>query len=120
VQFNPTQVSYAQLLHVFFTVAHNPTELNHQGPDSGTQYRSAVFYTTPEQMNEAQHAIQQFNSSGTYSSPIVTQVVPLQQFYPAEEYHQNYLARHPDQPYIVINDTPKVAQLRKLFPTLFQ
>jgi peptide-methionine (S)-S-oxide reductase len=71
-------------------------------------------------MNEAQHAIQQFNSSGTYSSPIVTQVVPLQQFYPAEEYHQNYLARHPDQPYIVINDTPKVAQLRKLFPTLFQ
>lgn len=120
VQFNPAQVSYAQLLQVFFAVAHNPTELNRQGPDSGTQYRSAIFYTTPEQMNEAYRAIQKLNSSGAYSSPIVTQVVPLQQFYAAEEHHQNYLAQHPDQPYIVINDTPKVAQLRKLFPTLFQ
>jgi peptide-methionine (S)-S-oxide reductase len=119
VRFNPAQVSYAQLLQVFFTVAHNPTELDHQGPDSGTQYRSAIFYTTPEQMNEAHHTIQKLTESGSFSSPIVTQVVPLQQFYAAEEHHQNYLAQHPNQPYIVINDTPKVAQLRKLYPTLF-
>ena len=120
VRFNPAQVTYQQLLQVFFTVAHDPTELNRQGPDTGTQYRSAIFYTSAEQQKIAQSYIQQLTAAHTYSSPIVTQVVPLQQFYPAEAYHQNYLELHPYQPYIVFNDMPKLEQLRKQFPALFQ
>ena len=120
VRFYPTLVSYQQLLQVFFTVAHNPTQLNRQGPDTGTQYRSAVFYTSPEQQKIAQNAIQQITSARTFSTPVVTQVVPLQQFYPAEEYHQNYLALHPYQTYIIFNDLPKVKQLRKKLPALYQ
>ena len=120
VRFNPAQVSYQQLLQVFFSVAHNPTQLNHQGPDSGTQYRSAIFYTSSEQQKIAQSTIQQLTAAHTFSAPIVTQVVPLQQFYPAEEHHQNYLALHPYQPYIVFNDQPKVEQLRKQFSALYQ
>ena len=119
VRFNPEQVSYRQLLQVFFSVAHNPTQLNRQGPDVGTQYRSAIFYTNPEQQKLAQATIQQLTAARTFSRPIVTQVVPLQRFYPAEEYHQNYLALHPDQPYIVIHDKPKLEQLRKRFPALY-
>lgn len=120
VRFNPAQVSYHQLLQVFFSVAHDPTQLNRQGPDSGSQYRSAIFYTSPEQQTIAQSTIQQLAAARTFSSPIVTQVVPLQQFYPAEDHHQNYLALHPNQPYIVFNDKPKVEQLRKQFPALYQ
>jgi peptide-methionine (S)-S-oxide reductase len=120
VRFNPQQVSYQQLLQVFFSVAHDPTELNRQGPDSGSQYRSAIFYTSPEQQKAAQEYIQQLTAARTFSAPIVTQVAPLQQFYPAEAHHQNYLALHPYQPYIMFNDMPKLAQLRKQFPALYQ
>ncbi len=120
VRFDPAQVSYQQLLQVFFAVAHDPTELNRQGPDTGTQYRSAIFYTSAEQQKAAQDYIRQLSAAHTYSSPIVTQVVPLQQFYPAEEYHQNYLALHPYQPYIVFNDMPKLGQLQKQFPGLYR
>lgn len=120
VRFNPAQVSYQQLLQVFFSVAHDPTQLNRQGPDIGSQYRSAIFYTSAEQQKVAQGYIQQLTAARTFSAPIVTQVVPLQQFYPAEDYHQNYLALHPRQPYIVVNDMPKLEQLRKQFPALYQ
>lgn len=120
VRFNPDQVSYQQLLQVFFTVAHDPTQLNRQGPDVGTQYRSIIFYTSAEQQRIAQSYIQQLSAAHTYTAPIVTQVVPLQQFYPAEKHHQNYLALHPYQPYIVFNDMPKLEHLRKRFPALYQ
>ncbi len=120
VTFDPAQVSYRQLLQVFFSVAHDPTQLNRQGPDVGAQYRSAIFYTSTEQQKTAQGYIQLLTTAHTYSAPVVTQVVPLQQFYPAEDYHQNYLALHPYQPYIVFNDKPKVENLRKQFPALYR
>jgi peptide-methionine (S)-S-oxide reductase len=120
IRFDPARVSYQQLLHIFFSVAHNPTQLNRQGNDVGSQYRSAIFYTHAEQQHIAQHYIQQLTAAHTFSAPIVTQVVPLQAFYPAEAYHQNYLALHPTQPYIVLVDQPKVAQLRRQFPALYQ
>jgi len=120
VHFDPAQVSYQQLLDVFFNVAHNPTQLNRQGPDSGTQYRSAIFYTSIEQKNTAQSYLQHLTAAHTFSDPIVTQLLPLQQFYPAEEHHQNYLALHPDQPYIMFNDQPKLERLRKQYPALYQ
>jgi peptide-methionine (S)-S-oxide reductase len=120
VSFNPAKVSYQKLLEVFFSVAHDPTQLNHQGPDRGSQYRSAIFYTSAEQQKIAQSTIQKLTAERTFPAPIVTQVVPLQQFYPAEEHHQNYLALHPYQPYIVFNDMPKVEQLKKQFPALYQ
>lgn len=120
VRFNPALVPYQQLLQVFFSVAHDPTELNRQGPDTGSQYRSAIFYTSTEQQQAAQSYIHKLTVERAFSAPIVTQVVPLQQFYPAEEYHQNYLALHPYQPYIVFNDMPKLEQLRKQYPALYQ
>jgi peptide-methionine (S)-S-oxide reductase len=120
IRFDPAKVSYQQLLQVFFSVAHDPTQLNRQGPDTGSQYRSAIFYASADQQKIAQGYIQQLTAARTFSSPIVTQVVPLQQFYQAEEHHQNYLALHPYQPYIVFNDMPKVEQLRKQFPTMYQ
>ena len=120
VRFDPARVSYQQLLQVFFSVAHDPTELNRQGPDEGSQYRSAIFYTSAEQQQVAQNYIRQLTAERTYSKPIVTQVVPLKQFYPAEEHHQNYLALHPYQPYIVFNDMPKLERLRDKFPALYQ
>jgi peptide-methionine (S)-S-oxide reductase len=120
VLFDPARVSYQQLLQVFFSVAHDPTQLDRQGPDSGSQYRSAIFYTSAEQQKIAQGYILQLTAAHTFSAPIVTQVVPLQQFYPAEEHHQNYLALHPYQPYIVFNDMPKLEQLRRHFPALYQ
>jgi peptide-methionine (S)-S-oxide reductase len=120
VRFDPAKVSYQQLLQVFFSVAHDPTELNRQGPDTGTQYRSAIFYTSPEQQKIAQSTIQQLTAAHKFSAPIVTQVVPLQEFFPAEDYHQNYLALHPYQPYILFNDMPKLDQLRKQFPGLYK
>lgn len=120
VRFDSAQISYQQLLQVFFSVAHDPTQANRQGPDVGTQYRSAIFYTSTEQQKIAQDTIRQLTDAHTFAAPIVTQVVPLQQFYSAEEYHQNYLALHPYQPYILFNDAPKLEQLRKQFPALYQ
>lgn len=116
VSFDPARVSYPQLLDVFFKVAHDPTQLNRQGPDVGTQYRSAIFYTSVEQ----QQQVQNYTRTHRFSAPVVTQVVPLKAFYAAEDYHQNYLALHPFQPYIVFHDKPKLEQLRKQFPELYQ
>ena len=119
VTWDPARVSYAQLLQLFFTVAHDPTELNRQGPDVGTQYRSAIFFTTPAQKTGAQAYIDQLAAAKTFLRAIVTQVVPLVGFYRAEDYHQDYFNRHPDEPYIVYNDWPKVDSLRKEFPALY-
>ena len=119
VTFDPEKVTYQQLLFVFFSVAHDPTELNYQGPDHGTQYRSAIFYVDDEQKNLAEAFIDAINKSKRFSGPVVTQVVPFKAFYPAEDYHQNYLALHPDEPYIVYNDKPKVAALKEKFPDLY-
>jgi peptide-methionine (S)-S-oxide reductase len=119
VIFDPSVVTYDQLLAVFFTVAHDPTQLNRQGPDHGTQYRSAIFYRNPEQLRAANGYIGKLTQSRTYGHPIVTEVAPLQAFYPAEAYHQNFFDTHPDYPYIVINDKPKVEELKKQFPQLY-
>lgn len=120
VVYNPSQVSYEDLLKVFFTVAHDPTELNRQGPDEGKQYRSVVFYADQDQQKAAQAYIAKLTESHAYSEPIVTQVVPLAHFYPAEGYHQNYCALHPDNPYIVMNDLPKLKRLQEEYPNLYQ
>lgn len=120
VTYDPSKVSYAELLKVFFSVAHDPTQLDRQGPDVGTQYRSAIFYANPQQKEIAQRYIAQLDAAKTFGKPIVTQVVPLDKFYPAEDYHQNYLALHPDQPYIVYNDLPKLAELKKEFPAFYR
>jgi peptide-methionine (S)-S-oxide reductase len=116
VTYDPAQVSYGALLRIFFSVAHDPTQLNRQGPDYGTQYRSAIFFTNDEQKRVAQGYIEQLGQAKVFPSPIVTQVVALPAFYPAEAYHQNYLALHPTQPYIVMHDLPKLAQLKQQFP----
>jgi peptide-methionine (S)-S-oxide reductase len=118
VTYDPSVVTYGTLLKVFFGVAHDPTQLNYQGPDHGTQYRSAIFYSSEDQKKAAEAYIAQLNQAHVYRKPIVTQVVPLKGFYPAESYHQNYLALHPDQPYIVYNDMPKLAALKKELPEL--
>jgi peptide-methionine (S)-S-oxide reductase len=120
VTYDPSQVSYGQLLKVFFSVAHDPTELNRQGPDVGTQYRSAIFYANEDQKRIAQAYIAQLNQSKAFDRPIATQLTPLEAFYPAEAYHQDYLVNHPDQPYIVINDLPKVENLKKQLPDLYK
>ena len=120
VVYDPAQISYGQLLQVFFSVAHDPTQLNRQGPDVGTQYRSVLFYRNAEQERAARAYIAQLTAAKTFSRPIVTQVVPLKAFYLAEAYHQDYMAHHPDAPYIVYNDAPKVAQLRARFPALYR
>lgn len=119
VTFDPAQVSYEQLLEVFFAVAHDPTELNRQGPDTGTQYRSAIFYADENQKQTAEKYIARLTNEKTYSAPVVTEVSPLKEFYPAEDYHQDYLAHHPTQRYIVVNDQPKVENLQKRFPALY-
>jgi peptide-methionine (S)-S-oxide reductase len=120
VTYDPSQVTYSELLTVFFSVAHDPTELNRQGPDTGTQYRSVIFYGDDEQKQIALAYIDQLNKAKVFRRPIVTQVVPFQAFYPAEEYHQNFLARNPNYPYIVYNDLPKLRQLQKQFPDLYK
>jgi peptide-methionine (S)-S-oxide reductase len=116
VTYDPSKVSYTDLLKVFFSVAHDPTQLNRQGPDVGPQYRSAIFYADPQQKEVAQRYIAQLGASKTFAKPIVTEVAPLDKFYPAEDYHQNYLALHPNQPYIVYHDLPKLEALKKEFP----
>ena len=120
VIYDPAQVSYGKLLQIFFSVAHDPTQLNRQGPDRGTQYRSEIFYNNPQQQQVAESYIKQLTAAKTFSRPIVTKVEKLRGFYPAEAYHQDYLAHHPDQPYIVINDQPKVAALKKQFPDIYR
>ena len=117
--YDPARISYGQLLKVFFSVAHDPTELNRQGPDTGTQYRSAIFYAGPEQKRVADDYIAQLQKAHVFPRPIVTQVVPLKAFYDAEAYHQHYLDRHPTQLYIVINDLPKIADLKREYPALY-
>jgi len=119
VVYDPSQITYGELLRVFFSVAHDPTQLNRQGPDQGSQYRSSIFYSSDEQKRIAEAYIAQLDKAGVFPRRIVTQVVPLQAFYPAEAYHQNYAALHPYQPYIVYNDAPKVEHLRKEFPELY-
>jgi peptide-methionine (S)-S-oxide reductase len=119
VTFDPAKVSYAQLLRVFFTVAHDPTQLNRQGPDTGTQYRSAIFYNDEAQKAAATAFIQELNESKTFSKPIVTEVTPLKKFYDAEKYHQDYMKRNPNEPYIDNHDKPKVEELKKRFPELY-
>jgi peptide-methionine (S)-S-oxide reductase len=119
IKYDPSQISYGQLLKVFFSVAHDPTELNRQGPDIGTQYRSAIFYTSDEQKRIAEAYINQLNKLKVFSGKIVTEVSGGKSFYEAEAYHQDYVARHPDQPYIVRHDLPKLANLKKVFPNLY-
>jgi len=119
VTYDPAQVSYGQLLKVFFSVAHDPTQLNRQGPDHGTQYRSAIFTTSDEQKRVAQAYVAQLDKAKVFGRAIVTEVVALPAFFPAEAYHQNYLALHPTQPYIVFNDLPKLANLKTQFPDLY-
>ncbi len=120
VVYDPSRVSYDQLLQVFFTVAHDPTELNRQGPDVGTQYRSAVFYRTPAQKAAVEAYVARLRASHAFAQPIVTQIAPLARFNEAEAYHQRYMAQHPDAPYIMYNDAPKVAELKKRFAPLYQ
>ena len=119
VVYDPAQVSFGQLLKVFFSVAHNPTELNRQGPDDGTQYRSVIFFANEDQRHIAQAYIEQLSHAKVFAAPIVTQVVALQAFYPAEQYHQGYAERHPDEPYIAINDLPKLEHLKQMLPELY-
>ena len=119
VKYDPSKVTYGQLLLVFFSVAHDPTQLNRQGPDWGSQYRSAIFFTSPEQERVAKAYIAQLDAAKTFPKPIVTEVTPLKAFYAAEDYHQNYLALHPNEPYIVHNDLPKLAALKTDLPELY-
>ncbi len=120
ITYDPSQVTYGRLLKVFFAVAHDPTELNRQGPDTGTQYRSAIFYANDEQKKIAEGYIAQLDQAKVFPSKIVTQVTPLKKFYEAEGYHQNYLMNHPNEPYIVYNDMPKLEALRKDLPELWR
>ncbi len=120
ITFDPARISYGQLLELFFSVAHDPTQLNRQGPDTGSQYRSAIFYANDEQKRIAEAYISQLEQAKSFPRPIVTQVVPLKSFYDAEGYHQDYARFHPDDPYVVRNDAPKVGQLREQFPDLYK
>jgi peptide-methionine (S)-S-oxide reductase len=119
VTYDPSQLTYGQLLRVFFSVAHDPTELNRQGPDEGSQYRSAIFYADAEQQRIAEGYVAQLDRAGVFGRKIATQVVPLKAFHAAEAYHQDFATRHPEHPYIRINDAPKVASLQRLFPDLY-
>jgi peptide-methionine (S)-S-oxide reductase len=120
VTYDPSQISYNQLLKVFFLVAHDPTQLNRQGPDSGPQYRSTIFFTNSEQQRAAKAYISQLNKAHLFRQPIVTQLIPLSSFYAAEEYHQNFIARNPYHPYVVVNDAPKLKQLQEQFSEMYK
>jgi peptide-methionine (S)-S-oxide reductase len=119
ITFNPRQVSYGQLLQLYFSVAHDPTQLNRQGPDTGPSYRSEIFFASPAQERVAKAYIQQLTEEKVFKKPIVTKVGPLQAFYPAEAYHQDFLILHPRHPYIVAHDLPKIAALKRTFPQLY-
>ena len=120
VVFDPSKVTFGQLLQVFFSVAHDPTQLNHQGPDEGTQYRSVIFYSTEQQKKIIDAYIAQLDQANVFKKKIVTQVVPLKAFYPAEGYHQNYATLHPDNPYIAHYDLPKLSNLQQMYPQLYK
>jgi peptide-methionine (S)-S-oxide reductase len=120
ITYDPKQISYGKLLKIYFLIAHDPTQVNRQEPDNGTQYRSAIFFTNPEQQKVATAYIDRLNKARVFPAPIATQVVPLTKFYAAEEYHQNFIARNPTQSYVVRFDLPKLAQLRQQFPTLLK
>src|SRR6202046_4410571 len=120
IVYDPSKITLGQLLKVFFSVAHDPTELNRQGPDTGTQYRSAIFYANDAQKKVAEGYIAQLGKAGVFAAPIVTQVTPLTGFFPAEGYHQDYLILNPTSPYIVYNDLPKIRNFQKLLPVLYQ
>jgi peptide-methionine (S)-S-oxide reductase len=120
ITYDPTQISYGKLLQVFFSVAHDPTQLNRQGPDRGTQYRSAIFPQTASQRSVAEKYIAQLNASHAYKKPLVTRIETDKKFYTAESYHQNYLTLHPNDPYIVFNDAPKLVDLKRLAPDLYR
>ena len=120
VKFDPRQISYGKILQIYFSVAHDPTQLNRQGPDTGTQYRSAVFYSNAEQQKVTEAYVEQLNKAGVFKRPIVTQIGPLSAFYPAENYHQDYATLHPYQPYIAYNDLPKIENLKRLFTELYR
>ncbi len=118
ITYDPTQISTSQLFAVYFLVAHDPTELNRQGPDDGSQYRSEIYYTTDAQKSAAESYIRALTAQKTFDAKIVTLVAPLRAFYPAEDYHQHFVARNPDYPYVVINDLPKLAELKRKFPDM--
>ncbi len=120
VVYDPSKITYGKLLQIFFSVAHDPTQLNRQGPDTGTSYRSAIFYSNDQQHQLAETYISQLNKAKIFPAPIVTQLTPLKGFYDAESYHQDYATRNPDQPYILVCDKPKVAALKERFPELFK
>ncbi|MBC8122549.1 MAG: peptide-methionine (S)-S-oxide reductase MsrA [Gemmatimonadaceae bacterium] len=120
ITYDPTQISYGQLLKIYFSVAHDPTQLDRQGPDQGTQYRSAIFFTSDEQKRVAQAYIEQLGKARVFESPIVTQLTPLKAFYAAETYHQNFIDRNPNYPYVVVHDLPKLAQLREQYSDLYR
>lgn len=120
VTFDPRKISYGRILQIYFSVAHDPTQLNRQGPDFGTQYRSAIFPTNPEQARIAEAYIKQLNEARAFATAIVTKIEPGHEFYAAEDYHQDYLTRNPTQPYIVYNDLPKIAALKRLFPEVYR
>jgi len=120
ITYDPSQITYGQILMVYFSVAHDPTQWNRQGPDSGSQYRSVIFFKSEEQKRIAQAYITQLDAAKVYSRPIVTKVEPFQAFYPAESYHQDYLKNNPSNPYIVSNDLPKLENLKKVFPALYR
>lgn len=120
IKFNPREISYGQILKIFFSVVHDPTQLDRQGPDVGTHYRSAIFYSNDEQKKVAEAYIAQLGQAGVFKTPIVTKVGKLATFYAAEDYHQDYATKNPTQPYIVIHDRPKVENLKKLFPGVYR
>jgi peptide-methionine (S)-S-oxide reductase len=120
ITFDPRQITYGRLLQIYFSVAHDPTELNRQGPDTGTQYRSAIFPTSPEQARVAQAYIAQLGQAGAFKAPIVTRIEPDQAFYPAEAYHQDFLTKNPTYPYVVINDMPKIENLKRVQPDVYR
>ena len=120
ITFDPKQISYGQLLQLFFSVAHDPTQLNRQGPDSGPSYRSEIFFASPTQERVARAYVEQLTKANVFRSPIVTRIEPLKAFYPAEDYHQDYLIYHPNQPYIVFNDLPKIEALKRAYPQLYR
>jgi peptide-methionine (S)-S-oxide reductase len=120
ITFDPKEVSYGEILRVFFSVAHDPTQPNRQGPDTGTQYRSTIFYTSDAQRDLARSYIGELKKSGKFPRAIVTRVDPLQEFYPAEKYHQDFIANNPRHPYVVINDLPKIRNLKRLYPEYYR
>jgi peptide-methionine (S)-S-oxide reductase len=120
ITFDPNEVSYGDILRVFFSVAHDPTQLNRQGPDTGPQYRSAIFYASDAQRDLARSYIAELNQSGEFNREIVTEVDPLEGFYPAESYHQDFMAKNPRHPYVLINDLPKIRELKRLYPEYYR